>query len=64
MILIWIPQAFPPGLRMITGDPRRRSKKYAVGLGTQAELRERAVQWSCLRYSANQPGYGQLNCSV
>ncbi|KAJ7680105.1 hypothetical protein B0H17DRAFT_1206094 [Mycena rosella] len=49
--------AFPPGLRMITGDPRRRSKKFAVGLGTQDELRERAIQWSCLRYNAGLPGY-------
>ncbi|KAJ7888185.1 hypothetical protein B0H14DRAFT_3718198 [Mycena olivaceomarginata] len=43
-------KAFPPGLRMIAGDPKRRSKKFAVGLGTQEELRERAVQWSCLRF--------------
>ncbi|KAJ7866396.1 hypothetical protein B0H14DRAFT_2504330 [Mycena olivaceomarginata] len=50
-------KAFPPGLRMITGDPKRRSKKFAVGLGTQEELRERAVQWSCLRYTAGLPGY-------
>ncbi|KAJ7678764.1 hypothetical protein B0H17DRAFT_944121 [Mycena rosella] len=50
-------KAFPPGLRMITGDPRRRSKKFAVGLGTQDELRERAIQWSCLRYNAGLPGY-------
>ncbi|KAJ7800475.1 hypothetical protein B0H14DRAFT_3113904 [Mycena olivaceomarginata] len=50
-------KAFPPGLRMLTGDAKRRSKRYPVGLGTQAELRERAVQWSCLRYSAGQTGY-------
>jgi hypothetical protein len=43
---------------MLTGDAKRRSKRYPVGLGTQAELRERAVQWSCLRYSAGQTGYG------
>jgi hypothetical protein len=43
---------------MITGDPKRRSKKFAVGLGTQEELRERAVQWSCLRFTAGLPGYG------
>ncbi|KAJ7629679.1 hypothetical protein DFH06DRAFT_1102218 [Mycena polygramma] len=47
-------KAFPPGLRMITGDPTRRSKKYTFGLGTQEELRERAIQWVCLRYSANE----------
>ncbi|KAJ7896638.1 hypothetical protein B0H14DRAFT_2558007 [Mycena olivaceomarginata] len=50
-------QAFPPGLRMIAGDPKRRSKKFAVGLGTQEELCERAVQWSCLRFTAGLPGY-------
>jgi hypothetical protein len=27
--------AFPPGLRMLSGDPTRRSKQYPVGLGTQ-----------------------------
>ncbi|KAF7359970.1 WSC domain protein [Mycena venus] len=50
-------KAFPPGLRMITNDPKRRSKKFPIGLGTQEELRERAVQWSCLRYSVGLPGY-------
>ncbi|KAJ6459050.1 hypothetical protein C8R45DRAFT_1064677 [Mycena sanguinolenta] len=50
-------KAFPPGFKMITGNPARRSKKYAVGLGTQAELRERAIQWSCLRYSVGLGGY-------
>ncbi|KAF7333849.1 WSC domain protein [Mycena venus] len=50
-------KAFPPGLRMITGDPKRRSKKFPIGLGTQEELRERAIQWSCLRYSVGLPGY-------
>ncbi|KAJ6492538.1 hypothetical protein C8R47DRAFT_432028 [Mycena vitilis] len=47
-------QAFPPGLRMITGDPTRRSKKYTFRSGGQGELRERAIQWVCLRYSANE----------
>ncbi|KAJ7185012.1 hypothetical protein C8R46DRAFT_883200 [Mycena filopes] len=50
-------KAFPPGLKMITGDPKRRSKKFPIGLGTQDELRERAIQWSCLRYTAGLPGY-------
>ncbi|KAJ7775838.1 hypothetical protein B0H14DRAFT_3588167 [Mycena olivaceomarginata] len=50
-------KAFPPGLRMITGDPKHRSKKFAIGLGTQEELRERAIQWSCLRYTVGLPGY-------
>ncbi|KAJ7073580.1 hypothetical protein C8F01DRAFT_1271222, partial [Mycena amicta] len=50
-------KAFPPGLKMITGDAKRRTKKFAVGLGTQDELRERAVQWSCLRYTVGLPGY-------
>lgn len=43
---------------MVTGTPTRRSKKYPVGEGSQGELRERATQWSCLRYSANPPAQG------
>ncbi|KAG8745918.1 hypothetical protein FRC10_006722 [Ceratobasidium sp. 414] len=50
-------KAFPPGFKMITGNPYSRSKKYADGLGTQAELRERAVGWICLRYTTNNPDY-------
>ncbi|QRV96129.1 hypothetical protein RhiJN_24147 [Ceratobasidium sp. AG-Ba] len=50
-------KAFPPGFKMITGNPVSRSKKYAEGQGSQAELRERAVQWSCLRYGTSNPGY-------
>ncbi|KAF8169957.1 hypothetical protein K438DRAFT_1982857 [Mycena galopus ATCC 62051] len=50
-------KAFPPGFKMITGNPTRRNKTYPVGLGTQAELAERAVQWSCLRYTDGQTGY-------
>ncbi|EPQ54999.1 hypothetical protein GLOTRDRAFT_105878 [Gloeophyllum trabeum ATCC 11539] len=53
-------KAFPPGLRMITGDPRRRSKKYPVGEGSQGELSERAIQWSCLRYGSAE-GYDNTN---
>ncbi|KAG8990883.1 hypothetical protein FRB90_001582 [Tulasnella sp. 427] len=49
--------AFPAGFRMITGDPRKRSKKYTEGLGTQAELGERAIKSSCLRYGSGNTGY-------
>ncbi|KAJ3512650.1 hypothetical protein NLJ89_g3400 [Agrocybe chaxingu] len=49
-------KAFPPGLKMISGDPRRRARKYTHGEGSQAELRERAVEWECLRYP-NNAGY-------
>ncbi|KAJ8514603.1 hypothetical protein ONZ45_g7887 [Pleurotus djamor] len=44
-------KAFPPGFRMISGDPKRRSKQYQEGLGTQAELAERAITYTCLRYT-------------
>ncbi|KAG9089779.1 hypothetical protein FS749_001061 [Ceratobasidium sp. UAMH 11750] len=50
-------KAFPPGFKMITGNPCSRSKKYAEGLGTQAELRERAVGWICLRYTTPNKDY-------
>ncbi|KAK0199439.1 hypothetical protein DFS33DRAFT_233960 [Desarmillaria ectypa] len=51
-------KAFPEGFRMITGDPRKRSFKYPTGLGTQAELAERAIAWICLRYTTSNPDYG------
>ncbi|KAF4566439.1 hypothetical protein EYR36_011865 [Pleurotus pulmonarius] len=44
-------KAFPPGFKMISGDPTRRAKKYTEGLGTQAELAERAISYTCLRYT-------------
>ncbi|KAI3610099.1 wsc domain [Moniliophthora roreri] len=50
-------KAFPPGFRMITGNPVARSKKYQDGLGTQAELAERAIAWACLRYTTSNPDY-------
>ncbi|KAG8924241.1 hypothetical protein FRC01_011740 [Tulasnella sp. 417] len=50
-------KAFPAGFRMISGDPRKRSKKYAEGLGTQAELAERAIKSTCLRYGSGNTGY-------
>ncbi|QRW06356.1 WSC domain protein [Ceratobasidium sp. AG-Ba] len=50
-------KAFPQGFKMITGSPVARSKKYTEGQGSQAELRERAVQWACLRYGTPYPGY-------
>ena len=47
---------------MVSGNPTARSKKYPAGLGTQAELRERAVFFDCLRYTvpgaASYEGYG------
>ncbi|KAL0961314.1 hypothetical protein HGRIS_006272 [Hohenbuehelia grisea] len=49
-------KAFPPGFKMLSGNPTARSKKYAVGEGSQGELRERAVEWACLRYP-NEAGY-------
>ncbi|PBK62265.1 hypothetical protein ARMSODRAFT_964281 [Armillaria solidipes] len=51
-------KAFPEGFRMITGDPRKRSFQYPTGLGTQAELAERAIAWICLRYTTSNPDYG------
>uniref|UniRef100_A0A0W0FVT9 DUF1996 domain-containing protein n=1 Tax=Moniliophthora roreri TaxID=221103 RepID=A0A0W0FVT9_MONRR len=50
-------KAFPPGFRMISGNPVARSKKYQNGLGTQAELAERAIAWACLRYTSSNPSY-------
>ncbi|KAJ7133898.1 hypothetical protein C8R43DRAFT_956435 [Mycena crocata] len=50
-------KAFPPGFKMITGNPRSRSKKSVEGEGSQSELRERATKWSCLRFPAGLPGY-------
>ncbi|KAF9043060.1 hypothetical protein BJ165DRAFT_219234 [Panaeolus papilionaceus] len=45
-------KAFPPGLKMVSGTPVRRSRKYTPGSGSQQELAERAIEWSCLRYTA------------
>jgi hypothetical protein len=43
---------------MLSGDPTRRTKRWPIGLGTQAELAERATQWTCLRYNtAGATGY-------
>lgn len=50
-------KAFPAGFRMITGDPKKRSKLYTEGLGTQAELAERAIKSTCLRYTTSNPSY-------
>jgi hypothetical protein len=49
-------KAFPAGLKMVSGNPKKRSKQYAVGEGSQGELAERAIFWSCLRYGTA-PGY-------
>ncbi|KAL4074616.1 hypothetical protein V8B97DRAFT_2093653, partial [Scleroderma yunnanense] len=48
-------KAFPAGFRMISGNPALRTKK--PGEGSQAELAERAIGWSCLRYSVNKANY-------
>jgi len=51
-------KAFPPGFKMISGSPTRRSRKYTPNSGGQGELAERAIQWTCLRYNApGQTGY-------
>ncbi|KAG9021141.1 hypothetical protein FS837_007537, partial [Tulasnella sp. UAMH 9824] len=50
-------KAFPAGFRMISGDPRKRSKKYTEGEGSQGELAERAIKSTCLRYGSGNTGY-------
>ncbi|KAF5347837.1 hypothetical protein D9758_013820 [Tetrapyrgos nigripes] len=50
-------KAFPPGFRMITGNPVKRTKVYPDGLGTQEELGERAIAWACLRYTTSNADY-------
>ncbi|KAF5382534.1 hypothetical protein D9615_002802 [Tricholomella constricta] len=52
-------KAFPPGFKMFSGNAQARSRKYPRGQGSQAELRERAIEWACLRYPA--PGYNSFN---
>ncbi|KAG6822982.1 hypothetical protein H0H93_004454, partial [Arthromyces matolae] len=42
---------------MLTGNPAARSHVYPPGEGSQGELRERAIQWSCLRYTQGVAGY-------
>ncbi|KAF9552842.1 hypothetical protein CPC08DRAFT_767996 [Agrocybe pediades] len=55
-------KAFPPGFRMISGSPTRRSRKFTPGEGSQAELAERAVEWECLRYTTDYAtGYNNMN---
>lgn len=50
-------KSFPAGFRMIAGDMTLRAKKFKEGEGSQGELRERALKWSCLRYTGGQTGY-------
>ncbi|PPQ96696.1 hypothetical protein CVT26_010248 [Gymnopilus dilepis] len=51
-------KAFPPGFKMISGSPTRRSRKFTPGEGSQGELAERAIEWECLRYTnSSTPGY-------
>ncbi|KAJ7281348.1 hypothetical protein C8J57DRAFT_1558903 [Mycena rebaudengoi] len=45
-------KAVPPGFKMLTGNPR-----FAENQGSQDELRERGVKWSCLRYTVGLPEY-------
>ncbi|KDR70134.1 hypothetical protein GALMADRAFT_887752 [Galerina marginata CBS 339.88] len=55
-------KAFPAGLKMISGNPLRRSRKYTPGEGSQAELAERAVEWECLRYTnSSTAGYNSVD---
>ncbi|CAE6514856.1 unnamed protein product [Rhizoctonia solani] len=56
-------KAFPEGFKMISGNPRSRSKKFTTETGTQDELRERATKWICLRYTAGKDGYEGLGCT-
>ncbi|KZW02975.1 hypothetical protein EXIGLDRAFT_636604 [Exidia glandulosa HHB12029] len=49
--------AFPAGFRMLAGDMTLRSKKFEDGEGSQGELAERALKWSCLRYTDGATGY-------
>nr|AEM76788.1 putative WSC domain protein [Armillaria mellea] len=57
-------KAFPEGFRMVTGDPRKRSFQYPTGLGTQAELAERAIAWICLRYTTRTGGFPTTDCEA
>ncbi|KAF7349807.1 WSC domain protein [Mycena venus] len=50
-------KAFPPGLRMITGDLKRHLKKFPIGKGSQEELPEQAIQWSYSRFTLGLLGY-------
>ncbi|KAJ7892209.1 hypothetical protein B0H13DRAFT_2038662 [Mycena leptocephala] len=50
-------KAFPAGFKMLSGSPTLRTKKFVEGAGSQAELRERAIKYTCLRYTAGLPGY-------
>ncbi|KAH7098330.1 hypothetical protein BKA62DRAFT_811338 [Auriculariales sp. MPI-PUGE-AT-0066] len=50
-------KAFPKGFRMISGDMTRRNKTYTENAGGEAELRERATKWTCLRYTGGVSGY-------
>lgn len=43
-------KAFPAGFRMLSGNAANRAKHYTEGQGSQAELAERAIKSSCLRY--------------
>ncbi|KZP04108.1 hypothetical protein FIBSPDRAFT_915182 [Athelia psychrophila] len=40
-------KAFPPGLKMISGNPVSRSIQQGAGTGNQTELAELAVQYKC-----------------
>ncbi|KAJ7825325.1 hypothetical protein B0H13DRAFT_2122476 [Mycena leptocephala] len=50
-------KAFPAGFKMVSGSPTLRTKKFVEGEGSQAELKERAIKYTCLRFTAGLPGY-------
>ncbi|KAJ7690043.1 hypothetical protein B0H14DRAFT_2652552 [Mycena olivaceomarginata] len=51
------PQGIPSWPAHDHRRPETPFEEVAIGLGTQEELRERAIQWSCLRYTVGLPGY-------
>jgi len=56
-------RAFPPGFKMVSGNPRRRGRKFQPGDGSQGGLAERALEWECLRYPKN-ISYNNLRAGV
>ncbi|KAF8652283.1 hypothetical protein AX16_004472 [Volvariella volvacea WC 439] len=50
-------KAFPPGFKMISGNPAARSRKLPDSDKSQAGLAEQAIFWACLRYTTPYPEY-------
>ncbi|KAF8305629.1 hypothetical protein DL93DRAFT_2120902 [Clavulina sp. PMI_390] len=50
-------KAFPPGFKMLSGNPARRSMNAPTTDNTQWGLGQRAQFFSCLRYTGGQTGY-------